>query len=257
MTIKEYIGTYHRTITIAILGLMVLFFMIRSCAAGKQTEKFKQLQAEAKVLRDKVTADSVTRANQRIAENAQLAVQRQETAAAIADKKAADKKVTQVQATVLQLASEVQRLKKTPADSSFVKVHPDYVANCDTLAARIPVLNQQINDYRQQADEAVDLLNYEVLLRDSIIEKEKAYSEELRGDFNRQANALKIALRDGMPRGKFLVGAGVIGNQTTFLSGAKVSFAYQTKGGKQYQGGAILMSGTVWYEAGVMIQLFK
>lgn len=243
---------YTREIIIAVLFVtVILLFFARGC--GGNDDKIKALQAEAKALKEKVAQDSITRAHQRIAENAQLAIQRQETAAAIADKKAADKKLTATQATVLELAHRLQRYKNSGDTSTFTA----RLNNCDTLAAKVIEQDGQINDYRQQADEAVELLNYEVLLRDSVIEKEKSYSDSLRVDFNRQGQLLKTALAVGKPRGKFLAGAGVIGNQTTFLSGAKIAIAYQTKGGKQYQGGAILMGGTIWYEAGVLVTLFK
>lgn len=233
-------------IAVAVIVLVLVFF--GPCGNKKINQQYKALQAEARQLRDKVTTDSITRTNQRIAENAQLAVQRQETAAAIADKKAADKKLTETQRRMAQLSAMITNSPEIPDNSDTA---------CKELAAQIPVLNQQINDYRTQADEAVDLLNYEVLLRDSIIENEKAYSDSLRNDFNMQSVLLKRVLKESKPRGKFLAGAGVIGNQTSLLSGAKVTLAYQTKGGKQYQGGAILMGGTVWYEAGVLIQVFK
>jgi hypothetical protein len=231
---------------------VILLFFFRGCG-GNKDEQMKAIVAENKLLRDKVATDSITRAAERIAEKDQLAEAHEETAKAKADVKAADRTLSATQTRIKQLVAMiktggpfVERVELIPEDSA-----------CKELAAQVSVLNNDIDRYRTEVDETMELLNYEVLLRDSIIEKETDYSAKLKADFNRQSALLENALTIGRPRGKFLAGAGVIGNQTTFLSGAKVMAAYQTKGGKQYQGGAILMGGTVWYEAGVMVQLFK
>lgn len=244
---------YSGQIIIAIAVIVAILVFFGPCGNRKISQQYKQLQAENKALQDRVTADSITRANQRIAETAQIAAARTETEAAKADVKAADKRLSATQATVVQLAHRLQQYKNTPDTPAFT----DYANNCDTLAAKVIEQDKEINQYKAEVDEAVDLLNYEVLLRDSVIEKEKAYSDSLRVDFNRQSALLKTALSAGKPRGKLLAGAGVIGNQINPLYGAKVAIAYQTKGGKQYQVGGVLIGGTVYYEGSVLIQIFK
>jgi hypothetical protein len=248
---------YSREIIITVAVIWIILLLFGPCGNHKINQEYKALKAEAKQLKDKVMADSAARERERVSEKGQMDEQRRQTEAAKADKKAADFRLSQTQATVIQLASKLQPYRNQKPDSSFTTVHPDYVKNCDTLAAKVIEQDGQINAYKAEVDETMELLNYEVVLRDSVIEKEIAYSDSLRAAFNRQSGILENALTVGRPRGKLLAGAGVIGNQTTFLSGAKVSLAYQTKGGKQYQAGGLLIGNTIYYEATVMVPLFK
>jgi FtsZ-interacting cell division protein ZipA len=240
---------YSGQIIIGIAVIVAILVFFGPCGNKKVSQENKVLTAENKQLKEKVRADSVTRATERIAEKSQIAAARHETAEAIADKKAADKKLTDLQRRANQLAALITSSPEIPESSIDTA--------CRELAAQVPALNQQVDQYRKEADEAMELLNYEVVLRDSIIEKETEYSTKLKADFNQQSRLLETALKSGKPRGKLLAGAGVIGNQTTFLSGAKIALAYQTKGGKQYQAGGILLNKTIYYEATVMVPLFK
>jgi hypothetical protein len=230
---------------------VILLLSVRGC--GGRGEKLKAIAAENKLLKDRVEQDSITRATERIAEKDQLDRQRKETEAAKEDVKA-DRKLSETQSWAVRMANQLRLQYKTlKPDSAFT----DYANNCDTLAAKVIEQDGQINAYKREVDETMELLNYEVVLRDSIIEKETEYSARLKADFNRQSRLLENALTIGRPRGKFLAGAGVIGNQTTFLSGAKIALAYQTKRGKQYLAGGLLMNKTIYYEATVMVPLFK
>jgi Sec-independent protein translocase protein TatA len=240
---------YSGQIIIGVAVIVAILVFFGPCGNKKISQQYRNLQAENKALQEKVARDSIARNKERVAEKDQLEKQRQETAAAIADKKAADRKLTETQGIVRRLSAQVLN---RPGTTTVYDT-----AGCSELAVQAATLANQVDQYRKEVDEAVELLNYEVLLRDSVIEKEVAYSDSLRADFNRQSALLKTALAAGKPRGKLLAGAGVIGNQTTFLSGAKVAMAYQTKGGKQYQAGGLLLNKTIYYEATVMVPLFK
>jgi len=251
MNILKY--TTGIVIAVAVIVLVLVFF--GPCGNRKLNQENATLRAENKSLIAKKDKDSIQRINERIAENAHIAVVHAEAVAAIAGKEASDKKLTATKQRVAQLSAMITGrpvVPGAPIDTA-----------CMELAAQIPVLNQQINDYRTQADEAVELLNYEVLLRDSVIEKEVAYSDSLRTDFNRQSQLLKTALAVGRPRGKFLIGAGVMGNQEKLLGGASLKAAYLTKGGKMYQYSPHLLQlpgmtkAGLYHEASVLFNPFK
>jgi hypothetical protein len=252
MKVLKY--TREIIITVAVIAIILLFF--GPCGNRKISEQNRVLQAQAKALQDKVAQDSIARINERIAEKDQKERAQKETAAAKADVLAANRKVDASQITINRLLAKLNNLPQIP-DSDMVKVHPGYVENCDSLQVVAANQQQLIDQVDKETTELVSLMNYEIQLRDSALEKEVAYSTKLREDFNRQSGILENALIQGRPRGKLLAGAGVIGNPTTFLSGAKIALAYQSKGGKQFQVGGILLGGTVYYEAGVMMQLFK
>jgi outer membrane murein-binding lipoprotein Lpp len=243
----KFTNPIRDSIIIVLIFAVVVLLFTKGC--GGNSDKFKALQAEAKSLREKVAQDSITRARERVTERDKIFSAGQQTAAAISEKHTSDKKVKELQGRVAGLANSLR------LHSSVTYVIDS--ANCEELAAQSLRLSAEVDGYRKEADEAINLLNYEVLLRDSVIEKEVGYSDSLRADFNRQSTLLKTALATGKPRGKFLAGAGIIGNQTTFLSGAKVAIAYQTKGGKQYQAEGMIVRGEVYYGGSVLIQLFK
>lgn len=236
------------TITLLVIGVILLFFA-RSCEVKKSNERYAALQTEAKRLQEKVKQDSINHAADHLRDSLQMMEARKETLAAQADVKAVDKKLTAAQARASQLAAIISNSSNN--SNSWVDT------TCKELAAQIPVLNERINQYRKESDEAQELMNYEVILRDSVIERERDYSAGLKAAFNAQATTLKNALEVAKPRGRLLGGVGVIGNELNPLSGTKINLAYQSKGGKQYQAGAMIIRGGVFYEAGVLITLIK
>lgn len=247
MKVFDLINKYYKPISYAVIGILIYLAFAKPCGRDKQDERYAALQAEAKKLQDSVTNLTTKNQQDHFRDSVQMIEAHKQTLAAQADVKAADKKLTAAQARASQLAAIINnRPADTPTDTT-----------CKELAAQIPVLNDQINQYRQQSDEAQELMNYEVILRDSVIEREREYSAGLKAAFNAQATTLKNALDAGRPRGRLLGGVGVIGNELNPLSGTKINLAYQSKGGKQYQAGAMIMSGGVFYEAGVLITLIK
>jgi hypothetical protein len=239
---------YTREILIIGLAIFVVLLFVKPCGKEKVLADNKVLKFQADSLRAVVKKDSIAKAEDHFRDSLKLIEAHKQTLAARADVKAIDKKLSATQSDVRRLSSLVLN---RPVDIILDSV------GCDSLALAAVTLSNQVDQYRKEADEVMGLLNYEVVLRDSIIEDEKAYSKNLLSQFNAQATVLKNALDAGKPRGRFLAGAGIIGNQTNFLSGAKVAFAYQTKGGKQYQAGALIVNKELMYEGTVLITLFK
>lgn len=249
MKVFDLINKYYKPISYAVIGILIYLAFAKPCGRDKQDERYKALQAEAKRLQEKVKQDSINHAADHLRDSLQMMEAHKQTLAAQADVKAADKKLTATQARASQLAAIISNSSNN--SNSWVDT------TCKELAAQIPVLNDQINQYRQQSDEAQELMNYEIILRDSVIERERDYSAGLKAAFNAQATTLKNALEVAKPRGRLLGGVGVIGNEINPLAGTKINLAYQSKGGKQYQAGAMIIRGGVFYEAGVLITLIK
>jgi hypothetical protein len=144
-----------------------------------------------------------------------------------------------------------------PDSGTGVLVSAEYKDACDSLPDKIDSQNVAIAALKDQNDALNELFNYEIIYRDSLIESANEEYIKLNKQYNEQRALFNQAMKVGKPRGKLLGGAGVIGNQINPLSGAKVAIAYQTKGGKQYQVGGVLLGGTVYYEGTVLIQVFK
>jgi hypothetical protein len=241
-----------------IVGLfiaVILLFFVKGCG-GKDSE-VKLLKEQLSTLKgqkaqsDK-SLDSVFRKH--AADSAEWEGRKQ---LAVIKEQEADSKVKTQQRTIDQLVAVIRGATGRPVDSSFVLVSPDFKKACEDMPAEIDRLNKTIADRDTAINQWTDILAYEVQERDGTIESLRVEVDKQKRLYEGCELVAETAIARLRPRGKLLAGAGVIGNQTTFLSGAKVMAAYQTKGGKQYQGGAILMGGTVWYEAGVMVQLFK
>jgi len=251
-----FITQNQKPILWLIIAVLLYILFAKPCSRDN-SDKLKALAAENKALTEKVKRDSAYRVGERKGEQVERDEAERKTAAAVAEKILADRKLSETQGTVRRLVHDLAIYRNEPIDSLSTKVNKKFVESCDSLALVAVEQSQQIDLYRKETDEAMELMNYEILLRDSALEKEVGYSDSLRADFNRQSTLLKSALQAGRPKGKLLAGAGVIGNEKTFLAGGKVMLAYQSKGGKQYQAEAMIVRGEVYYGAGVMVQLFR
>lgn len=173
------------------------------------------------------------------------------------EKKEADNNQKLQQRTIDRLAATIRNNTGKPVDSSFVLVSPDFKEACDSLPGEIYKLNQTIAEKDTAINEWTEILSYEVQQRDSTIEALSGQIDKGRELFNKQNKIVEDALKAARPRGRLLGGVGLIGNETNPLGGTKINLAYQSKGGKQYQVGGILMRGGVWYEATVLVTLIK
>lgn len=245
----KYVAKYREPILWVTVAVLLFILFAKPCGRERVLSNAED-KRRADSLQSVVDAERQAKIRDDKADSITLANAHKQTVAAIEDKKASDRTLSVTQSTVTRLAQRLQEYKNASGDTSFTDT-------CLYLAKKVIEQDAQINDYRQQADEATELMNYEVVLRDSMIESEKAYGANLLAQFNAQATILKHALDAGKPRGRFLAGAGILGNKTNPLTGAKIAFAYQSKGGKQYQAGAAIVNKELLYEGTVLITLFK
>jgi hypothetical protein len=175
--------------------------------------------------------------------------------------KETEKKLSASQQSVNRLTTIIRNAPTKP-DSSFVLVSPQYKDACDSLPAKIDSQNLVIASLKEGNDHLNELMNYETVYRDSLIDVEQEQVKGLNKTIEGK-NKIIEAMRDAAkPRGRLLGGISILGNENQFLSGAGVVLAYQTKGGKQYQLSPKFIkvpgqSAELYYEGTVLFAIFK
>lgn len=235
MIATTFIAKNFKTIVWSAVTALVMFFLMRSCHGYKLDQKYAQWKQEAQkeilAVKQAYEKEKTLRVQDSIA-NARA---RSESEAAIADAKQANEKVEESAATIRRLTQSLAYFKAHDVDSSFVPVHPGYIRDCDSLGLVAERQQREIEDARREVVEAGSLLQYEIVLRDQQIEREKEYSAMLLASFNAQSVRLKNALDMGKPRGSLWGGITAVWSESAPVAGAGVTVAYQSKGGKQYQ----------------------
>lgn len=255
MSIIPYITDNSKTIMAVTIVLLLILLFWNPC--NKPGENVAKLKAENQQLKKEVKKWVDTTLT--IVRNHYEDIKRWQGMKDLyeVEKKEADNNQKLQQKTIDRLASVIRANTGKPIDSSFVLVSPDYKEACDSLPEEINKLNQVIAQKDTTINEWTDILAYEVQQRDSTIEALTGQIDKGRDLFAQQSKITEAALKAAKPRGRLLGGIGLIGNELNPLSGTKINLAYQSKGGKQYQIGGILMRGGVYYEATVLITLIK
>jgi hypothetical protein len=253
MTLLATLNKYQKPILWLVVAILLYLLFAKPC--NKDIAELKLLSAKTDSLERELKARDERYATSQKEFSKDTASARQQAQDAVNDVKTARKELQASKQTIYRLTARLEQSKTDTTD--IVSVSSNYIEDCDSIALVAVNQQTQIDGYTTEAAEAEKLLRYETKLRDEQIEREKKYSDSLRADLTLQTAIAKRAIEIGKPRGKLLAGAGVLGNQINPLSGAKIALAYQSKGGKQYQAGAVLLGGTVYYEGSVLVQLFK
>lgn len=262
--IKIYIMKFVRKYFDRILWvalLLVLLFTFKQCNDEKNKAELIAKTGEALV--QKVKTDSANIAQERKAFEAEKKELQGKADLSDIEVKEADNKVRQQQRTIDRLTTSIRNQPASIDTSNAVLVSSNYKQACDSLPAEIDLLKASIADKDNALVNRDQLHAQQLLLRNEQITREQAYSDSLRIDFNTQTSLLKSALKQAKPRGRLLVGIGIMGNEKQLLSGASVKGAYQSKGGKQYQLAAHAVKNPVnsntylYYEGSVFFSLFK
>lgn len=244
--------------TILALAVVVLLILIFWKPCNKDSEEVAKLKSEKTALqkeKDKAT-DSITAIRKQYKDDSTDARGREQLAEQ--EKQEADNKVKQQQRTIDRLAATIRQSNNTPIDTvTAVLVSRDYKDACDSFPPENDKLRAQLAEKDTAIAEWSDILAYEVQIRDAALEKEKEYSKKMERINEGLEQIAADAINRAKPRGRLLGGVGLIGNETNPLSGTKINLAYQSKGGKQYQVGGLLLRGAVYYEATVLITLIK
>lgn len=262
MTLKN-IFTTERILWLGVV--LFILFLFKRCG-DKKSAQLAAIKAEAVKLQEKHKLDSISFTAQVARWQDSIRTADINSDLQVGVIKETEKKLQASQSRIKELTWIIRSESETGYTMHITNVHPDspyavvtqrYKAACDSLPDEIDKQNVTIAQLKEDNDGLVDLMNYEVVYRDSLIETGKEYIDSLRKDYNRQKSLTDQALKAAKPRGRLLGGIGLIGNELNPLSGTKINLAYQSKGGKQYQIGGLLMRGGVYYEATVLITLIK
>lgn len=145
-----------------------------------------------------------------------------------------------------RLLGKLDSAAKEKPDSTWVQVSPRFKEGCDSLRRENLTMNYRITQYEQDNLAHVDALNYEIRLRDSIIQKERAFNAQ----FRRQLDAC-IALgrkqeSAGRPRTQLYGGIAAWGNQVSPLGGGEINVALKTRNDAIYELKGAYISNTWW-----------
>lgn len=258
---KKLITPERVTITGLILFIIILFFW-KPC--NKDADRIAELKAENAVLKkEKKDADNLN-IFQRQKYSTDSAEWRGKEQLAEREKQEADKKVAQQQNVIDRLAATVRRENAHPIDTSTaVLVSRTYKNACDSFPPENDKLRAQLAEKDSTIDIWSGVLAYEIQLRDSAIEAEQKHSAKLNELYTRQAKITEQALKAARPRGRLLLGAGIMGNQEKLLGGASAKAAYLTKKDKLYMYSPHLLQlpgmqkAGLFHEVTVMFNPFK
>lgn len=148
----------------------------------------------------------------------------------------------QSQGTINRLADQLIEAKKLPFDSSFVYVAPSYVDACDSIGVEAKKQGDLLKEAKNNYADLIDLMNYEVVLRDSMIEIERNNLLALRSDFNAQTHFFELAVKAGKKRTKVYGGISALGNPNQPLKGGDIDFTLFDKKGNGFLLGAGFVS---------------
>lgn len=244
------------------IGVLIVFLIIALMKCNGSNKKVDALQGQLAVNKKEkqkiaYSLDSIFKKH--AADSATWAGEKQ---LAVIETKEADTKVKQQQKRIDQLVAVIRNEPEKPDSSTMVLVTPAFKEACEDLPAEIDKLNRAIAEKDTAINEWSGLLAHEVQERDNTIESLRIEINKGKRLYDGLEKIAETAIARSKPRGRFMGGISILGNQNQFLSGAGVVLAYQTKGGKQYQVSPkfIKVPGTeaeVYYEGTVLFTIFR
>jgi hypothetical protein len=154
---------------------------------------------------------------------------------------------------VKRLLSVLDNAEKETPDSTWIPVSPNYKWGCDSLRRANLSLNTMIVQYEQDNQAHVDAMSYEIGIRDSVLKKERSFSEQFRQQLAYCITALGNAEK---AKGKTQLYAGMAawGNSITPLGGGEINLGLKTPRDQFYEiKGAYL--GKWWVGVGTKFKL--
>lgn len=229
-----------------ILALVAILFSVWLGVCRKPQPADSDLVAKNDSLVRKVKDDSAARRVDSVLYAARIAVLQQAKKEQVNKLNNSETLLYQSQGTINNLITQLRAAKQKPYDTSFVYVAPAYIDACDSLALTNEYQGKQLAEAKQDKDDLIDLMNYEVVIRDSALEAERGRYAELRNDFNAQTHFFQLAIKSGKPKAKVYAGMSVLGNATTILGGGEASIMLVTKKDQVFEVGGGFF-GKEWY----------
>jgi hypothetical protein len=125
-------------------------------------------------------------------------------------------------------------------------VAPSYVDACDSLGVAAVQQGELLKEAKDDYTDLIDLMNYEVVLRDSMIEAQQKSRAEFQADFNAQTHFFQLAIKQGKPRTKVYAGISALGNNEHPFGGGEINFTLVNKKDKAFDVGTGFI-GNAWY----------
>jgi hypothetical protein len=223
-----------------ILFLAVLYFQL--CANKKLTNNVSKADYNAMVKATKDTVkyyEDILLADSEAINRAHMITAEQYEKAELYRRSLAES-----QNHVQRLSDKIEAAKKEKPNDSWVAVSPNYVEGCDSLRVAAIGQNTRINEAEQENAKTVELMDYEIGIRDVALHNRDAFNKAL----TRQLDSchLKVKGAVNQQRTQVYAGVGMLGNKINPLAGGQVNVSLKTKGNKIYEvtGAAV---GNTWY----------
>lgn len=235
-----------------LLILVLVLWLTKGCGGGAPNN---DLVVQHDNLLRKVARDSIDREAERRTYDSIARVSRLERVAIAQRLNRSEILLYQSQGTINRLTIKLQQAKEQPFDSSFIYVSPDYITACDSLGVVAGNQDKLLAEAKDDMTSLIDLMNYEINIRDSAIARDTAAYNELRADFNAQTHFFNLAIKKAKPRTKVYAGVSALGNNVNPFGGGEVSGMLVNKKDQAFELGAGFM-GANWYaRAGVKFKI--
>lgn len=251
MTLTQHLT--FKNILIAGLAIAIIVLLMDCRGRNRAMERVQAAQIKSEELRKKDSADFIAKERrwQDSIHNAGINSDLQ-----VKVIKETEKKLQASQTAVNRLTAIIRSEPDKPDTLKGVLVSADYKEACDSLPDKIDSQNAVIADLKQDNEGLIDLMNYEVVYRDSLIEVEQQQVSQLNLTIAGKNKIIEDAIKAGRPRGRFLVGAGNLFLPDRIFN-PHFAAAYQAKNGKQFQGKVGLVNAQQYYEGSVLFTIFK
>lgn len=213
----------------AVVALICLYL---SKCHRSETDAFKQ---KADSIIEKLEQDSLSHLTEVYLLDQKLKDEQGRTLQALRESDIALAKLNISQSTVVRLTNALKAAKLFPVDTNFVTVAPEYVNYCDSLATESEGLAVELSRYKNYNSLVIAGKDRELLIKDSLIAKERMFGLECRKQFADLQTVYSRALDASKGKAQVYIGAEIIGTQTTFFQNVGGVLSLKTKGNKLWQ----------------------
>jgi hypothetical protein len=259
----KFLTTITQNFKNIVIIALVIFAIIMLMKCNGTNKRLEKVIAANAALNEQKKQDSLNHVNERSRWQDSIANAGLNSDLQVKVIKETEKKLAASQSAVNRLTAIIRSEPDKPDTLKGVMVSRKYKDACDSIPNKIDSQNAVIAALHENNEGLVDLMNYETVYRDSLIEVEQEQVRKLNNTIAGKNKIIEDALKAGRPRGMFLLGVGVLGNENKFLGGASIKAAYLTKGGKMYMYSPHVMQlpgmGTpaVFHEASILFNPFK
>lgn len=245
-------NNFFKLFSLVLLIIVLVLLLSKGC--GGDAPNTDLVVKHDNLLR-KVASDSIAHEAERLTYDSIARVSRLERVAIAQRLDRSEILLYQSQGTINRLAIKLKQAKEQSFDSSFIYVSPDYLSTCDSLGIVAGNQDKLLAEAKADLTSLIDLMNYEIALRDSAIKDDSADIAELRADFNAQTHFFNLAVKKSKPRTKVYAGVSALGNNINPFGGGEVSGMLVTKKDQAFELAAGFF-GKEWYgRVGVKIKI--